>query len=576
MSYQELLLQIETHNLDYYLLATKCEFDVEYLPDYAKNLEKITGFNGSNGFCFLSENKIIFITDGRYLLQAEQQLKKLNTECVILNNTDIDFNLQFKQQFLHNVKVGFNPKILTENIIKKFQNKNIEYIPAKFEEDFQQKNNINKKEIFIYDEKFSGENHINKISKFAEKMQHDFYFFNNSASLCWLLNIKGFDISDNLIFLCYGILEKNTKTLTIFCHDLEKLNPIKTYQNIKIKNIFELDNHLNHLLIANKIIGASDQITIYYLKLLKENLKIEEDYCKYFRSYKNEIEIGNAKKIHLEDAIAFMNFWYFFEKNESNNIFDELKIAAKLENFRKKQPNFICNSFETIAGFKENGAIIHYKPTTETSKKVTEDGLLLIDSGGHYYGGTTDVTRVLSIGKPTNEEKFHYTLVLKTHLKLLDSYFPKNTYMHQLNSIARYILWQKKLDFSHGLGHGVSNCIDVHEAPYSINNRCAELLIENLILSNEPGLYFENQYGIRIENLIYSKIINNNVEGKKQFIKFENLTMIPYETKLIEKSILDQKEIMQINDYHEEIFIKLQNILDKNVFAWMKKRIEII
>ena len=299
MSYQELLLKIKTHNLDYYLLATKCEFDVEYLPYYAKNLEKITGFNGSNGFCFLSENKIIFITDGRYLLQAEQQLQKLNTEFIILNNTDIDFNLQFKQQFLNNIKVGFDPKIFTENIIKKLQNKNIEYVATKFEEDFQQKNNINKKEIFIYDEKFSGENYINKISKFAEKMQHDFYFFNNPSSLCWLLNIRGFDISDNLIFLCYGILEKNTKTLTIFCHDLEKLNPIKHYENIKIKNIFELDNHLNHLLIANKIIGASDQITIYYSKLLKENIKIEEDYCKHFRSYKDEIEIKNAKKICL-------------------------------------------------------------------------------------------------------------------------------------------------------------------------------------------------------------------------------------------------------------------------------------
>jgi hypothetical protein len=154
------------------------------------------------------------------------------------------------------------------------------------------------------------------------------------------------------------------------------------------------------------------------------------------------------------------------------------------------------------------------------------------------------------IGNPTNEERFHYTLVLKTHLKLLDSYLPKNTYMHQLNSIARYILWQKKLDFSHGLGHGVSNCIDVHESPYSINNRCAELLTENIILSNEPGLYFENQYGIRIENLMYSKIINNNVESKKQFIKFENLTMIPYETKLIEKSMIDEKEIIQINNSH--------------------------
>jgi Xaa-Pro aminopeptidase len=571
MNYQEFLSKITTYNLDYYLLATKCEFDVEYLPDYAKNLEKITGFDGSNGFCFISKEKIIFITDGRYITQAEQQLKKLNTKFIVLNIADLDLSSQLKEQFPNKSNIGFDPKIFTKKTLERFQNESIEYIPICIQIDNFQKNTINQRNVFTYEIEFSGESYQSKMLKFVEKMQNDFYFFNNPASICWLLNIRGFDIEYNLVFLCYGILGKHTKTLTIFCYDENKLEKIKNHENIKIENISKLEDHLIKITELEKNIGTSNNISIHYSELLKKSLKIEQDYCSSLRSYKNNTEIENTKKIHLDDAIAFIKFWYFFESKDKDETFDEISVSKTLENFRSEEKNCISSSFETIVGFKENGAIIHYKPFNETNKKISGDGLLLIDSGGHYYGGTTDVTRVLSIGIPTDEEKFHYTLVLKAHLKLLNSYFPKNIPMHQLNSLSRYALWQEKLDFDHGLGHGVSNCIEVHEGPYSINNRCGELLIENLILSNEPGLYFENKYGIRIENLMHSKISNN--KENKQFIEFENLTMIPYETKLIEKSMLDNKEIIQINNYHTEIFLKLEKSLDKKILDWLKNRI---
>jgi Xaa-Pro aminopeptidase len=272
MELKNIISQIKENNLDYYLLATKSEFDVEYLPDYAKDLELLTGFDGSNGFCFLSPEKIIFVTDGRYILQAEKQFSKLPIELKILNLFDDDFKSQLDSFFTKKTVIGYNSKIFTKQTLKYFENQSLIYQSSEITIQ-NKKSVINKEPAFIYEEKYCGLNYKEKISHFANQLKADYYFFNCPASICWLLNIRGLDILHNLIFLCYGILEKNTKTLTIFCDDINKLEIIKNYQNIKIDCIDNLNNELQKIVSSEETISVSDQITIYYQNLLFDKIK---------------------------------------------------------------------------------------------------------------------------------------------------------------------------------------------------------------------------------------------------------------------------------------------------------------
>ena len=574
MYLEHLLSTIKSYDVNYFLLATKSEFCTEYLPDYAKILELITGFDGSNAFCFISSKKIVFITDGRYLLQAEKQLSKIQIPFMILDIHETDFKKKLKNSFGENVVVGYNPRILTEEDLEILENPNITYKPLEIDV-FSEKPVINKKAAFIYDLKYCGLSYKDKVNAFLMKLKSEYYFFSSPMSICWLLNIRGQDISYNAIFLCYAILEKKTKSLKVFCDEPNKLSVIEDYDNISIHHTQELISSLNSIAENNKSISSTKKTTIYHKNLFGNLAKIEDDYCNSFRSIKEQNEIEYAKKIHLEDGLAFMNFWFWLEENLKNQkLIDELQVSKYLEKFRSLQPSFFCQSFETIAAFKGNGAIIHYKPNHKTNSVIKGDGLLLIDSGGHYFGGTTDVTRVISIGKPTPNQKKHYTVVLKSHLKLANCTPPKHTPVHQLNSIARYELWQEKMDFEHGVGHGVSNFIEVHESPYSINARCTQPLVENLILSNEPGFYLKDEYGIRIENLMYSKACHFN--EKKTFIQFENLTMIPYETELIDKNLLNTEEINQINSYHNMIYKLMKGEFQEEKSDWFSRKTQTI
>lgn len=565
-------------NFDYCLIGTKSRYHIEYLPDFEKKLEFLTGFDGSNGFCFLPKDlsqSLIFFTDGRYLLQAEKQLSKIrNIKFKIIDLGSEEFkNFSFNEE----KKIICDSRIFSDSFFKIFQNKNMNFVGNSF--DFESKIEevsfaINKENVFIYDEEYTGSSYQEKMNLLSEKMTSDIYFFNSPGSICWLLNIRGRDIDCNLIFLCYGIFYKNEKKIKIFCHDESKMGVIKDYENVEILNVKYLDKELLKI-VRRWRVGASENITIYYKNLLNEKLVIEKDPCDLLRSKKNEVEILNSKKIHLQDSIALLNFWFWLEENlREKKYVDELMICRKVRECRQEQKNFFDESFDTIAGFNENGAFIHYKVSKESNKILTgKNGLLLLDSGGHYFGGTTDITRVFAIGKISKIMKKHYTLVLKSHLKLTRAIFPYEILMHQLNPIARYDLWQECLDFQHGLGHGVSNFLEVHESPYSINNRNTEKLVENIIISNEPGLYIKNKYGIRIENLMYSKIEKINEETKQKFIGFDNLTFFPYDLTLIEKSLLTTDEIGQINKYHDDTYKKLSKlIVGHEILKFLKEK----
>jgi Xaa-Pro aminopeptidase len=280
------------------------------------------------------------------------------------------------------------------------------------------------------------------------------------------------------------------------------------------------------------------------------------------KALKNTVEINGAKEAHKKDAIAFIKWWYWMENNYQNT--DEIKAGSKLTEFRAQQKNYVEDSFNYIVGFADHSALPHYSPTQETNKKITNQDTLLIDSGGQYREGTTDITRVLHFGSPTAKQREYYTLVLKGHLKLGKAIYPKGTTGSQLDVLAREYLWSSSADFSHGTGHGVSSFLGVHEGPQRINPTSRVELMPGMILSNEPGVYFPTEFGIRIENLIYIK--ENNQEsptGHGPFYCFESLTLIPYEYNLLEVSMLTLNEKSIINEYYNAIREKILPLIEE-------------
>ena len=261
------------------------------------------------------------------------------------------------------------------------------------------------------------------------------------------------------------------------------------------------------------------------------------------------------------DGLAFLKFWHWFETYKNVCDLSEEEVSNKLYYFRCLNKNFKGNSFATISAFGKNGAIVHYKFKKNNSKKIYKNNLLLIDSGGQYLNGTTDLTRTLIVGKPNNEMKNFYTYVLKGHLSLSNLVFPQETNASNIDALARMFLWKNYKDYDHGTGHGVGFFLNVHEGPISINKSNMTKIVDGMIISNEPGYYKKNKFGIRIENLELVKTVNK-VKNLDRFLYFDTLTMVPYEKKLINKSLLNDHEINQINNYHKNVYKKIIKLLN--------------
>ena len=375
------------------------------------------------------------------------------------------------------------------------------------------------------------------------------------SNICWLLNIRGNDIEYNPILLSYAIFYKNGN-LDIFSN-YKKHIPLKNFsiylENLKDKKI-KIDPYSASSWIMNQL-----------------NQKIlDNDPCTLAKACKNNVEISQAKKIHISDGTALCKLLYWVEKNYKKERISEITVANKILELRSHFSNFLYPSFSTIAGFAEHGSIIHYEATKNTNKIISNNGLLLIDSGGQYFGGTTDITRTIIIGKATNQQKLDFTLVLKGHIALAMAKFPVGTRGMDLDVLARQFLWQNGKDYAHGTGHGVGNCLNVHEGPQRISKTCMQTLEEGMIISNEPGYYKNGEYGIRIENLVLVRKSKNNYLG------LETISLAPIDQKLIIKKLLTKPEIKWLNSYHKKIYLKISPYLTKQEKTWLKKQTSII
>ena len=549
------------NKIDAYIVPKNDEFFGEYA--FPNRLKSVSNFSGSAGFAILTKLSNYLFIDGRYLIQSKIESGK--------NFKIIEIPYKYPKHTLNkNIikRVGYDPKLFTTSIIDKYFGQNFQMIPLEknlVDQIFREKTKKDKP-FFKMSEKIVGETISSKIKRLSEilKKRHcENIFVSAPENVAWLLNIRGHDNPNSPLPNARLILDKNKNIY--FFSDIKKIKNIKKNLNYKKIKFYSFNNFYEILSKINSKNFIIDQLTcsIYYQSLIESKFKINsiEDPIYYLKSIKNKFEIQNMKKAHTKDGIALTKFLYWI-KQDKNFGFDELFLEKKLELFRKLNKDYLNPSFNTIAGSGPNSAIIHYRSSKNTNRKLKKNDIFLCDSGGQYKFGTTDVTRTVCFKKQPNRIKNIFTRVLKGHIAVVTNDLSKTNKGYLIDKKARAALSRVNLDYRHGTGHGVGFFSNVHEGPQAISKFNSVELKEGMIVSNEPGYYEEGKFGIRIENLIYVYKHKNN-------LKFKNLTLAPIDKDLINFNLLDKKEKDYLLKYNLEVYEHLYKYLNRNERNWL-------
>ena len=552
---------LNKQNCDAYLIPKNDEYFGEYVPKNKDRLKFISGFTGSTGLALILKNKSYLFVDGRYTLQAKKEIYKDFKICEIpkIKPHYILKNLNKE------ITLGFDPKLFTSNTLKNIiSNSLIKIKPINnnlIDAVWKNKTKVNNNKFYILEEKYHGENYLNKISKVNKFLKlKDIHYLLTTAveNISWLLNIRGSDASSSPLTNGKILFNKNGKI--IFFTNINKITPqIKKSFGKKVIFIKE-ELFVNYLrkIKNSKILIDKKTCSFYYEKNIHFSNKLIdiEDPIYLLKAIKNKTEISNTKIAHLFDGIALTKFIFWLKNNYRKTKITEVSAQNKLENYKKQNKNYLYPSFNTISGFGGNGAIVHYRSNNKTNKAIKGNNLYLLDSGSQYFYGTTDVTRTIAIGNLSNFQKKIYSNVLKGHIAVASYKLKKSTLGKHIDKVARVPLLKLGYNYSHGTGHGVGYFLNVHEGPQGLSPFNNHKILPGMILSNEPGFYKENNFGIRIENLIYCEKINNNHS------KFINLTMVPIDKDCINNKLFNKNEINWINNYHQKIFYILKPFMN--------------
>ncbi len=539
---------ISDNNLDGYIIPKNDNYFTEYSK--INNLVKVTNFTGSAGFAIILKNVNYLFVDGRYTLQAKNQSGKNFYILQIPHKWPKDL------KEIQNRIIGFDPKLFNEETLSKYFESKCNLTPIHF--DFKIKKNQKINKFFLLNKNVVGESWSKKLKKIKIYMLRNkinYFYISASENVNWLLNIRGKDLPNSPIANCKLIISDNNKLY--FFTDLRKIS--YSFKK-KFKNIIFLDEKKFFKIISKLREGnfCIDEKTcsIFEKQIIKSKFKIVKNLDPIYdlKSVKNKTEINNTINAHIEDGVAVTKFLYWFKKNKK--VLTEKKIEQKLEKIRRKSKNYLYPSFDTIAGSGPNGSIIHYKSNNSTNRHLKKNDILLIDSGGQYKWGTTDITRTVCCGKVSNVIKTNYTRVLKGHIGVIECDLKKKFNGHLVDNLARKYLKRVGLDYSHGTGHGVGFFLNVHEGPQAISKYNTIKFKKGMIVSNEPGYYVKNEYGIRIENLIY-------VDEVKKKLIFKNLTYAPIDLELVNFKMLSKNEKNYLFKYHLDIYSKISKYLTK-------------
>ena len=570
---------LKIEKLDGFIIPHEDEFLTEYTPPSSDRLKWISGFTGSAGSSIITQNSAAIFVDGRYTTQV-----KMESPSDIFNFEDFTLDGQrkwIKNNTSHGFKLGFSPKLLSLNkfiVLKKItEEKNIKLIKSEniIDEIWTDRPKEPNGKVIHHEEKFSGKSFKEKKINLIEKLKKediDSLFISESDNTCWLLNIRGSDLDYTPLLRCFSIFEKNGKVFLFSNHTVE--GEIEEYFRKNEITILPLKDIKDFIISAKykKTLFDPNTTPLEISEIIQSNSSsfiLKPNPCSLMKACKNPIEIKGSKKAHIRDGVALTKFLFWLDQEAEENSIDELTVEKKLLDFRKENKELKSLSFSTIAGTAGNAAIVHYKANKKTNKILKSGDILLLDSGGQYADGTTDVTRTVAIFSKNNineEIKDRFTRVLKGHIAIATSIFPKGTKGLDLDPLARKYLLEIGLNYNHGTGHGVGSFLGVHEGPQNISPLGSEEIREGMIISNEPGFYKENEYGIRIENLIFVKEKGDD----KKFLYFETLTMSPIDKSLIDIKLLDLKEKTWLNNYHTKVFNKVSPFLNIIEKKWLK------
>ncbi len=578
----QLRKQMADHRVDFYYVPAADAHNNEYVPAGWQRRAWISGFTGSAGDVIIAQDNAYLWTDARYFLQAEQELDdSLFTTLRQQQGATPPIHIWLKQNTKQQ-KIATDPKLISIRAAHRWQ-----AALASAESELVAIDNnlvdaiwddqpaIEYHPIKMLDVKYTGqsvEEKLRHVRAAMQKMRADAHVITMLDAIAWLFNIRGTDIDFNPVVISYALITQDTATL--FVNPAQVTDEVKAALLNEDVTVAPYDTFATALNKLNTRVLVEPSTASWWVEqqLANATLILEESPITLLKAIKNPTEQKGMHEAHRLDAIAECKFLCWLEKNWQGQT--EISASDQLEKYRREEPRLQGLSFSTISGYADHGAIIHYFATPESNRQLDDKTLYLIDSGAQYLEGTTDITRTLHFGQPTEEEKHLYTLVLKGHLALRHLKFPQGTNGEHINAIAHAPLWQEAMDYSHGTGHGVGCYLCVHEGPQRISSALTGVpLVPGMIVSNEPGVYLKGQFGIRIENLCLIKevaTVADSKTGHGPFYSMEDLTKVPYARNLINKDELSPQEIAWIDEYHQEIFELLKDDLSEEVRLWLE------
>lgn len=569
--------KIQKENIDLYYLNTSDYHMSEYVPEYFKTIEYFSCFTGSLATLLVSKDDAFIFVDGRYHTQADKQCLPNGVKVIKLGTKDSLEPLDFIKKYYPNKVVGIDGKRTSIEFAKALLKQNNTIVCKDIYSDLiENRTPLGKGDIYEFEEKYAGLSRKKKIEKVINDLNGQTHIVDNLESIAYLLNLRSNDILYTPVFLAYLIIDDSKVYLFVDENRLRK----EVVDNLNKDGVIikEYDAYYDMLdTLTNKKIVLDENKINYetYSRLDNKNNEIinSRSLIEDIKSIKNSTEQDNIRLAHIYDGVSMLRFLMWIDSVDKNGL-DEFEVSKKIDEFRLSYKAFDL-SFNSIVAYNENSAIIHYSPTKDNCKKLSNSGVLLLDTGGQYYEGTTDITRTIALGQVNDEVKKYFTLVLKSMFNLSELKFMHGLSGNQVDIIARKDLWSEGVDYRHGTGHGVGHVLSVHEGPPNIRYMNTDQgnekvsIVPGMIFSDEPGVYFENKFGIRCENLLLCKDYVNNEYGR--FLEFETLTLVPFDTRLIDSKYLDQKTIDAINNYHSRVYNTLSSYLNDEEKEYLRK-----
>ncbi|MCZ4695179.1 aminopeptidase P family protein [Ancylomarina euxinus] len=577
---------MEEKEIHAYIITSSDPHMSEYVPEYWTARQWISGFTGSAGTVVVTRKKAGLWTDSRYFLQAEKELEGSGITLFKMGIPGVPNQYQWLLSELESeANIGFDGTCFSIAQSKELKNSladisiHINEEGDLINEIWSNRPSLPNHKIFEHPVEFAGKSRKEKLAIIRNEMHQldaKHHFVGSLDDIAWIFNLRGQDVDFNPVAIAYALINEDSCTLYL---DQSKLDDELIFSlnkdGILTSDYNQICNDLEELRGSENVLLDSNRSNLKIYRSITANIIEKENPSQLLKSQKNLTEIKGMKQAMLQDGLALTQFFCWLEENLGKTIITEFTLIDKLREFRSRQKHFMGESFGSIVAYKAHGASPHYSTTTETDCEIKAEGILLIDSGGQYMNGTTDITRTTALGELSPEDKMDFTLVLKGMIQMTLAVFPKGTRGCNIDILARQALWMYGKNYGHGTGHGVGCFLNVHEGPQSIRQELKDqAILPGMISSNEPGFYKEGAYGIRHENLILCKEKLTTKYG--EFLEFDTLTLFPFDTKALDINLLSEIEKSWLNHYHQKVYDSLAPQLDEKHKAWLKNKTQAI